>query len=204
MAAATLKINCIMRNNQWKKHEKVFTTLKLTNKLICPSGHRQNLVLQCQNGIYSYDGACWQANKFLNAIKENDIVLIYDRQYKEALVIKITSKPIQGKIDDVIIVRNKLCNIHKPVSSGCANCNKSVELVFSKKYFEDNSGKFLQYLNEDYSFENMYAIFRNIEIIGKITTTSKIYQKHKRLQSSIAIPSNELLLPLVDISPFTI
>ena len=56
-----LKINCVMRNNQWQKHQKVFETIKITKKLICPSGHRQNLLLKNEEGIYSYDEMCWQA-----------------------------------------------------------------------------------------------------------------------------------------------
>lgn len=196
-----IKVNCIMRNNQWAKHQKVFETIKITKKLVCPSGHRQNLLLKFENGVYSYDGLCWQANKFLNDIKENDIVLLYDRQYKEALVLKITSIPIKDKINDLFILRNKTCNIHTPVSSCCANCNNSIEMVFSSKYFEDNSKQFTKYINENFWFENMYGIFRNIEIIGKINTSSEIYHKHKTLQSSIGIPKHELLLPIGDIIP---
>lgn len=196
-----LKINCIMRNNQWQKHHKVFETIKITKKITCPGGHNQNLLLKNEEDIYSYDGMCWRAKKFLNDIKENDIVLLYDRQYKEALVLKITSSPIKDKINDVIILRNKTCNIHTPISFGCANCNNSVELVFSSKYFEDNNKQFTKYINENFCFENMYAIFRNVEIIGKINTTSEIYHKHKCLQTSIGIPSSELLLSISDIIP---
>ena len=196
-----IKVNCIMRNNQWQKHQKVFETIKITKKLVCPSGHRQNLLLKFENDIYSYDGICWQANKFLNDIKENDIILLYDRQYKEALVLKITSVPIKDKIDDIIILRNKTCNIHTPVNFGCLNCNNSIEIVFSSKYFEDNAKQFTKYINENFCFENMYAIFRNVEIIGKINTTSEIYHKHKCLQTSIGMPSSELLLSISDIIP---
>ena len=196
-----LKVNYIMRNSQWAKHQKVFETIKITKKLICPSGHRQNLLLKFEEGIYSYDGMCWQSNKFLNNIKENDIVLLYDRQYKEALVLKITSGPIKDKINDVVILRNKICNIHSPISFGCANCNNSVELVFSSKYFEDNVKEFTKYINENFCFENMYAIFRNVEIIGKINTTSEVYHKHKCLRTSICMPSSELLLSVSDIIP---
>ena len=196
-----LNVKCAMRNNQWQKHQKVFETIKINKKLICPSGHRQNLLLNLEDGIYSHDGMGWQAKKFLNDIKENDTVLLYDRQYKEALVLKITSSPIKDKINDVIILRNKTCSIHNPISFGCANCNNSVELVFSSKYFEDNNKQFTKYMNENFCFENMYAIFRNIEIIGKINTTSEVYHKHKCLQTSICIPSSELLLPISDIIP---
>lgn len=199
--ATHLNVKCIMRNNQWKKHQKVFETIKITKKLICPSGHRQNLLLKNEEGNYSYDGMCWQANKFLNDIKENDIVLLYDRQYKEALVLKIASSPIKDKINDVIIMRNKICNIHTPISFGCTDCNNSIELVFSSKYFEDNNKQFTKYINENFCFENMYAIFRDVEIIGKINTTNEIYHKHKCLQTSICTPSSELLLSISDIIP---
>ena len=74
--------------------------------------------------------------------------------------------------------------------------------IFSTKYFEDNYKKFTKFINENYSFENMYAITRNIEIIGKIDESSSIYHKHKCLQTSIGIPSTELLLPNSHIKPF--
>ena len=92
-----------MRNNQWQKHANVFETIHLTKKIICRGGHTNNIELNMTNGIYSYDGMCWQANKFLNDMKENDIVLMYDRNYKEALVLKVSSIPIQDKINDVTI-----------------------------------------------------------------------------------------------------
>ena len=41
----TIKINYLMRNNQWQKHEQVFDTINITKKLICPSGHRNNIIL---------------------------------------------------------------------------------------------------------------------------------------------------------------
>jgi hypothetical protein len=157
-----------MRNNQWQKHKNVFETIIITKKLICPSGHRHNLILKCEDGIYSYDGMCWQADKFLNNIKENDIVLLYDRQYKEALVIKIISIPIKDKLNELFILRNKSCYIHTPIISNCIDCNDSIELVFSSNYFINNNKKFIKSINVNYCFENMYAIYRSIEIIGKI------------------------------------
>ena len=197
----TIKINVIMRNNQWQKHEKVFDTITQTNKLICPSGHRQNISLTYENDIYSYDNMCWQAKKFLNCIKENDFVLLYDRQYKEALVLKIKSNPKKDIINGVKVLRNKECTVHTPIVFGCDNCNRSVELVFSSKYFNDNSFLFTKYINENYCFENMYGIYRDIEIIGKINTNCEVYHKHKCLQTSIGIPSEDLLLSVSDIIP---
>lgn len=182
-----MKINCIIRNNQWQKHEKVYETIKITQKLICPHGHCQNILLNYDNHKYSYDNMNWQANKFLNNLNENDIVLLYDRQYKEALLLKIKSKPKKDKISDIKILRNKGCTIHTHICSGCIYCSRSVELVFSNKYFEDNPKIFTKYINENYSFENMYAIYRDIEVIGKIDTNSNIYHKYKCLRTSIRI-----------------
>jgi hypothetical protein len=182
-----------------EKHENVFDTIKITKKLISPHAHYYNQILLFEENIYSYNGMNWQADKFLNDVKENDIILLYDRQYKEALILRIKSIPLRDKINDIIIVRNRNCNIHIPINSNCDNCNNSVELVFSNKYFEDNYKQFLKYMNEDFFFENMYAIYRNIEIIGKINNTSDIYHKYKTLQTSICVPSNELLLSTSDI-----
>ena len=71
-------------------------------------------------------------------------------------------------------------------------------MVFSKIYFETNHKNFTKYLNENYKFENMYAIYRDIEIIGKIDSTNPIYNKHKYLQTSFGI-ANDSLLPINDI-----
>lgn len=92
-----------MRNNPWQKHQQVYETIQNTKKIMCPYAHAHNLdlVLNNTNGIYSYTGMCWQANKFLNDIRINDIILLYDRQYTYALVLKIASIPINGKIGHV-------------------------------------------------------------------------------------------------------
>jgi len=196
---AHLKINCVMRNNQWRKHQNVFETIKTTKKLICPSGHRKNISLKNENGIYSYDKMCWQANKFLNDIKENDIVLLYDRQYKEALVLRITSSPIKDEINDVVILRNETCT-HDSIMFGCPNCSSSVEQIFLNNL--QNMNKYNKiYKNEDFHYETMHAIFREVEIIGKINTTSEIYHIHKCLQTSIRMPLKELLSPINVIIP---
>ncbi len=58
-------------------------------------------------------------------------------------------------------------------------------LVFTKKYLKNNIDKFMQYFNEDYHFEKMHSVIRDIEIIGEISNTNTVYQKYKCLQSSI-------------------
>jgi hypothetical protein len=92
-----------------------------------------------------------------------------------------------------------MCSIHDLICVGCDACNNSVELVFSNKYFEENNTLFTKYLNENYCFETMNAIYRNVEIIGKINTTSEAYHKYKCLRTSIGVPSCELLVPITDI-----
>ena len=112
---------------------------------------------------------------------------------KKLLYYVLLANQQQDKINDVIILRNKTCNTHVPVSYGCANCNNSIISVFSTKYFENN--KFTKYLNEDYFFENMYGIYRDVEVIGKIDETSDVYQSCKTLRNTIQIPrKNEYLL----------
>ena len=187
-----------MRNNQWKKHKNVFDTINITKKLICPGGHVNKIIL-INNNKYSYNDMTWQANKFLNNIHINNIVLLFDREYKEALVLKIISEPKNSKIDNVIILKKSICNIHNLIEHGCNDCNENIEIIFSNKYFETNYKDFTKYLNENYKFENMYAIYRDIEIIGKIDSTNPIYNKHKCLQTSFGTPKEELLLPINDI-----
>jgi hypothetical protein len=193
----TIKIDYLMRNNQWQKHEQVFDTINIIKKLICPSGHMNNIVLINDNN-YLYNNMPWQANKFLNELQINNIVLLFDRQYKEALVLKIISEPKKSKIDNVIILKKSICNIHNLIESGCSNCNDNIEMLFSNKYFETNHKNFIKYLNENYKFQNMYAIYRDVEVIGKIDSTNPIYNKHKYLQTSFGIAYGSLL-DIIDI-----
>ena len=74
-------------------------------------------------------------------------------------------------------------------------------MVFSNKYFEENHKLFTKYLNEDFYFENMYAIIRNIKVIGKIDNTHDIYNKYKSLQNSIC--NSNIEIHKTDIIRFT-
>lgn len=122
----TIKIDFLMRNNQWQKHTKVFDTIKITKKLICPGGHVNDIIL-INEDKYSYNNMTWQANKFLNNIEINNIVLLFDRQYKDALVLKIISDPIKSKIDDIIILKKSTCNIHNLI--GFATASTSLIMI---------------------------------------------------------------------------
>ena len=48
-------------------------------------------------------------------------------------------------------------------------------------------------MNEDYFFENMYAIIRNIKIIGRIDEKCEFYNIGKKLQNSICRVTTEIL-----------
>ena len=74
-----MKVNALMKNSQWEKHLDVFDSIKLTKKLICPGGHRQNITLNIENDKYSYEGMKYQGNQFLNELFVNDIVLLFDK-----------------------------------------------------------------------------------------------------------------------------
>jgi hypothetical protein len=117
---------------------------------------------------------------------------MFDREYNYALLLEITSDPITEKIKEMIIVRNNKCN-HKPIFSNCEECGKSIEKIFTVKYFEENYKEFTKYLNEDYFFENMYAIIRNIKIIGRIDEKCEFYNIGKKLQNSICRANDEIL-----------
>jgi hypothetical protein len=65
--------------------------------------------------------------------------------------------------------------------------------VFTDKYYNENSKSFIKYLNEDYHFENMYAIIRKVEVIGKVNDNCTFYTLGKKLQSSICRSNEEIL-----------
>ena len=179
-----LDIKFVLRQNQWGVSKNVYDTIKQTKKLICPWAHTKKI---CELFLQSK----WNDKKFskifINDIIINDYVLVVDRDYKTGLVVKIISEAKTESIDDIIILRqNNLCS-HIPIIEGheCELCHSSMIGVFTKKYFKENVDEFLVYLNEDYHFEKMHSIIRDIEIIGEIPNINAIYQKYKCLQGSI-------------------
>ncbi len=177
-----------MRNNQWGKHINVFDTIITTKKIISPWGHWKDTNKLFEEGKFNNMKF---SNIFINNLETDDYILMFDRKYKYTLVLKITSEPIAEKVNEIIILRNNKCN-HKPIIQNCNNCCDSIELVFSNKYFEDNYKSFIKYLNEDYYFENMYAIVRKVEVIGTINDTCKAFHKYKCLQNSICNSNIEI------------
>ena len=191
-----IEISSIMRQNQWGVHEDVFGTIKLTNKLICPSAHINEINKLFNKNEYNNQK---YSNIFIKKIQINNYVLILDRQYKKGLIVKILSNPKTEKINNVIILRDNTCKDHNPISN-CIKCNQSVKMVFSTEYFKNNSDKFIEFLNEKYHFENMYAIIRDIEIIGEIDDTNILYQKYKCFQGTICIPKEMIEINIKDIT----
>jgi len=183
-------ISFIIRNNQWGHHVNVFDTIKETNMIVCPWGHWKDTNKLFDEGKFNNEKF---SNIFINKINIDDYILLFDREYKYAMVLKIISSPIAEKTN-IIILRNNNCKLHKILLHNCEDCNNSVELVFTEKYFENNSSKFIKYLNEDYHFENMYEITRKVEIIK--TINNDIYNKYKCIQNSIIRPKDIVKISL--------
>jgi hypothetical protein len=182
-------IKCKMRNNQYGKHNNVFDTIIYTKKLICPWGHWKDSNELFNEGKFRDEKF---SNIFINYLECEDLVCIFDREYDYGLIVKIISEPLTEKLKEIIIVRNNKCS-HKPMLSNCNKCNESVELILTDKYYKDNYQDFIKYINEDYQFENMYAIIRRVKIIGKINDNSIFYTLGKRLQNSICRCNEEIL-----------
>ena len=182
-------IKCKMRNNQYGKNSNVFETIIQTKKLICPWGHWKDTNELFNEGKFRNEKF---SNIFINYLSCEDLVCIFDREYDYGLIVKIISEPITEKLKEIIILRNNKC-YHKPLLNNCKNCSDSVELIFTDNYYEENSKKFIKYLNEDYQFENMYAIIRRVEIIGRINDNCIFYTLGKRLQNSICRCNDSIL-----------
>jgi 5-methylthioribose kinase len=43
-----------------------------------------------------------------------------------------------------MILKNDNCKLHKILLHSYEDCDKSIELVFTEKYFENNSNKFIK------------------------------------------------------------
>ena len=193
-----LEIKFVLRQNQWGVSKNVYDTIKQTKKLICPWAHTKKI---CE----LFNESKWNDKKFykifINDISLNDYVLVVDRDYKTGLIVKIISQAKTESIDDIIILRqNNLCS-HIPITDGheCELCHSSMISVFTKKYFKENVDEFLVYLNEDYHFEKMHSIIRDIEIIGEIPNINVIYQKYKCLQGSICSTKDKQEVSIKDI-----
>ena len=177
-----LTIKCIMRNNQWDRHKNVFDTIIYTKKIVSPWGHWKETNKLFNEGKFNNEKF---SHIFINDININDYILMFHKTYDYALVLKITSESIAERLNNIIILRENKCN-HTPLVKDCKECNDSILEIFSSKYFEENHKLYTKYLNEDYKFENMYAIIRNVEIIGKINNTCDVFNKGKNLQNSIS------------------
>ena len=176
-----LKIKYKLRNNQWKKRKNVFDSIIYTNKIISPYGHWKDTNKLFDEGKFNNEKF---AKIFINDININDYILMFDTNYDYALVLKITSNSIAERLNDIIIIRDNKCN-HSPLSHGCKTCPDSIIEIVNSKYFEENHKLYTKYLNEDYKFENMHAIIRNVEIIGKINNTCDAFNQKNHFQASI-------------------
>ena len=185
-----LIIKLKMRNNQWGNHKQVFDTIRYTKKIICPWGHWKSSNKLFEEGKFNNEKF---SNIFINDLKINELVCLFDRNYEYALILKINSDIITEKVKEIILLRNNKCN-HKPIEKDCDKCGDSnIEMVFTDKYFNENHKEFIKYLNEDYHFENMYAILRKVEIIGRINTKCEFFEKGKAMQGSICRANSEIL-----------
>ncbi len=179
-----LEIKLVIRQNQWGNAKKVYDALKYTKKLICPWGHSKKI---CELYNQSKFNDKKFSKIFINNVSLGDYLMVIDRDYKTGLIVRITSEPKSETIENMFVLRkNNLCT-HIPIGCGedCDKCGQSVKMVFTKEYFKSNTDEFIQYLNEDYHFENMHSIIRDIEVVGEISSSSDIYQKYKCLQNSI-------------------
>jgi len=176
-----LKIKYKLRNNQWRKHKNVLDSIIYTKKIVSPYGHWKETNKLFDEGKFNNEKF---AKIFINDININDYILMFDTNYDYALVLKITSKPIAERINDIIIIRDNKCN-HTPLVKDCKECIDSILEIFSSKYFEENYKSYTKYLNEDYKFENMHAIIRNVEIVGKINNTCEAFNQKNYFQGSI-------------------
>lgn len=190
-----IEIKYIIRQNQWGVSTDVFETVKFTKKLICPWGHTKKI---CD----LFDKSEFNDKKFskifINDVKINDYMILVDREYKTGLVIKIISEAKSEISNNVFVLRkNNICE-HIPIE--CDKCSSSVKMVFTSEYFKYNPDKFIEYLNEDYHFEKMHSIMRNVEIIGELSNSNEVYQKYKCLQSSICSTNRLNLVNIKDIN----
>ena len=110
-----IKIKCAMRNNQWGKHVNVFDTICHTKKIISPWGHWSDTNKLFEEGKFNNMRF---SNIFINNLEINDHVLMLDREYAYALILKITSVPIAEKCSEILILRKMKCN-HKPIIQNC-------------------------------------------------------------------------------------
>lgn len=185
-----LVVKVILRNNQWMKHLNVFETIKFTKKIICPFGHTKDSCNLFKQGKFNNEN---YSRIFINDLNINDIVIVFDKKYKKALVLKIKSEPLIRKIKDILIIRTDICKQHNTVRADCNLCKESIVQICSTKYVKDNIKTIVDngYLGENYKFEYMYAIYRDIEILYFIKEDSEIYQKYKYI-GIIGKPATEV------------
>ena len=99
-------IKCMIRNNQWKKTNKVFDIIEKTKKIICPYGHIKEITKLFKEGKFNNER---YSQIFINDLNIGDIVLVFDREEKEGLLVKIKSNPNGEMLKDIIILRKHIC-----------------------------------------------------------------------------------------------
>ena len=172
-------IKAILRQNQFKVHQKVFETIEYTKKIVCPYGHSQNI---CQLYNKNEFNDIKYAKLFINKMKINDKILVVDRDYNYGLILEITSDIKTGPIEEIKIIRKKLCD-HSPYIQTCHQCTSGFIKIFSTKYLIENFNEIIPYLNEDYVIENMWTLYRDIKIIDKINNSFYNTSKNNLQQS---------------------
>ena len=81
-----IRIKCILRNNQYGKSINVYDTIVHTNKIVCPWGHTKETNKLFEEGKFNN---MKYSNIFINNLDIDDNILMFDRLYKYALVLKV-------------------------------------------------------------------------------------------------------------------
>ena len=81
-----IKIKCILRNNQYGKTVNLYDTIIYTNKIVCPWGHTKETNKLFEEGKFNN---MKYSNIFINNLDIDDDILMFDRLYKYALVLKV-------------------------------------------------------------------------------------------------------------------
>lgn len=165
-----------MRQNPWQKLNNSIKLVKDTKKVHTPWGHTQSQVTLYSQNKENYLSKCHKFTKNSLQLKVGDVGIV-EGDGGVAIVVKITSSPKCGVMDEIVIARSeRSCNHHYTQqghdvgdSKGCTICSDSVKAVI-----RSNDIKEIQKaIQKGYIIEPFYSMYFDIEVLGKVDFNGK-------------------------------
>lgn len=155
-----MKIDFEIRNNMWGKTENQLQTIETHRKILCPWNH-------VKSHFDVLDPTRKYSHIFIDAINIGSVIAVHDSNCADVLLVRVCSvlKREICPYYKIVIDKTKQCPTHPIIECDCVSCHNSIFTI-------PNVGEGLfQYMNEQYTFQNLYCWYRDIEILCRVPKT---------------------------------